>query len=191
MGQGELQVDNHEIDELTSSEMIAKLLKAAIFFTDGAISGYLLICVSIAFLTIASLEEVLAGTENKILHTKFVDASNMHLFVESAFLVHSLILAAHVIGPIMGGAINTMEGMQDTCIDMGIFGSVCLVIYLVFAIFVWCTVHRENHLSLREMDVEQNTAGDAFNDNVRMINTDGSPTQDPEESRLLGNLSRD
>ena len=163
------------------------MMKAAIFFTDGAISGYLLICISAAFMTIASLEEVLAGTENKILHTKFVDASNMHLFVESAFLVHSLVLAAHVIGPIVGGLINSFEGMPTTCMDMGIFGCVCLGLYAIGAIFVWCTVHRENQLSLREMDIDQNVAGEVFNDNVRMISnsTNGDQQQDQDESRLL------
>ena len=62
----------------------------ALYIYDNAIFGYLLICLSIAFLTIASLDEVLRGTENKLLRTKFDRASNMHLFVESAFMVYVL-----------------------------------------------------------------------------------------------------
>ena len=45
-------------------------------FTDECFIGYLLICVSIATLAICSLEEVLAGTENKLVRTKFIEASN-------------------------------------------------------------------------------------------------------------------
>ena len=86
-----------------------------LFFSDSAIAGYLLICLSIAFLTIASLEEVIQGTENKLLRSKFIDASNMHLFVESAFLVLSLVQICHVVGPILGGFLNTLEGMNEAC----------------------------------------------------------------------------
>ena len=66
-------------------------IKSALFISDSAIAGYLLICLAIAFLTIASLDEVLAGTGNKLLRTKFVDASNLNLFVESAFMIQALV----------------------------------------------------------------------------------------------------
>ena len=121
-------------------------------FTDNAIFGYLLICVSIAFLTIASLEEVLSGTENKLLRTKFIEASNMHLFVESAMMVHAIVQLAHVIGPILGGLINTFVGMTSACVIMGYFGAASLVFYLFFALYVYCTVHHENSLALQEDD---------------------------------------
>ena len=71
-----------------------------------------MICIAIAFLTISSIEEVLTGTENKLLRTKFNDASNIHLFVESAFLVIALVRVAHVIGPVTGGLVNTQLGMS-------------------------------------------------------------------------------
>ena len=83
------EIDASEID--TGNETASNILNSLLSFTDSAIFGYLLICVSIAFLTIASLEEVLSGTENKLLRTKFNEASNMHLFVESAFMVHVLV----------------------------------------------------------------------------------------------------
>ena len=52
------------------------LVNALLLFTDTAIIGYLLISIAIAFLTIASLDEVLSGTANKLLMTKFSEASN-------------------------------------------------------------------------------------------------------------------
>ena len=120
---------------------LTKMIKAAVSFLDGAIIGYLLICIAIAFLTVASLDEVLQGTENTLLRTKFVEASNLHLFVESAFMVLAIIQVAHVLGPIIGGLINTGSGMSLTCIYMGIFGAASLLIYVIFAIYVYCTVH--------------------------------------------------
>ena len=69
---------------------LTEIIKIFLFFSDSAIGGYLLICIAIAFLTVASLEEVLNGTENTLLRTKFSKASNLHLFVESAFMVHAL-----------------------------------------------------------------------------------------------------
>ena len=69
---------------------LTAIIRTMLFFSDSAIGGYLLICIAIAFLTVASLEEVLNGTENTLLQTKFKKASNLHLFVESAFMVHAL-----------------------------------------------------------------------------------------------------
>ena len=97
-----------------------------------------MICLAIAFLTIASVEEVLSGTAYKLLQTKFVDASRMHLFVESALYVNALVQLAYVFGPIIGGSINTAVGMSKTCISMGITGSICLLVYFVWSIVVHC-----------------------------------------------------
>ena len=107
-----------------------------------------MICIAIAFLTVASLEEVLNGTENTLLRTKFSKASNLHLFVESAFMVHALMQMANVFGPILGGLINTAVGMQGACEKMGIVGIYAMGIYLILALIVSCTVHKENDLSL-------------------------------------------
>ena len=115
-------------------------------FSDSAIFGYLLICVSIAFLTIASLVEVQSGTENKLLRTKY-EASD-YLFVESALMVHAIVQIAHVIGPILGGLINSYSGMPEACMVMGYVGATSLVFYLIFALYVYCTVYHENTLSL-------------------------------------------
>lgn len=60
-------------------------------FTDNVIAGYLLIVIATALLTVASLEEVLSGTEYKLLRTKFVNASKIHLFVESTFMVYNVL----------------------------------------------------------------------------------------------------
>ena len=125
----------------TGNETTSNILNSLIQFSDSAIFGYLLICVSIALLTIASLEEVLSGTENKLLRTKFIEASNMHLFVESAMMVHAIVQIAHVIGPILGGLLNTLVGMTSSCVIMGYFGAGTLFFYLIFALFVYCTVH--------------------------------------------------
>ena len=61
-------------------------------------------------------------------------------------MVHTLVQVAAVIGPILGGVINSNTGMQRTCFVMSIAGAVSMAFYLVFAIFVWCTVHNENDL---------------------------------------------
>ena len=94
----------------TGNETTSNILNTLVQFSDSAIFGYLLICVSIAFLTIASLVEVQSGTENRLLRTKFNEASD-YLFVESALMVHAIVQIAHVIGPILGGLINTAVGM--------------------------------------------------------------------------------
>lgn len=84
-------------------------------------------------------------------------------------MVHSLVQVAAVIGPIMGGAINTMQGMQQTCLIMGIVGAASLIVYLLFAIFVWCTVHHENDLprNLGQEDQEEEEE-----DNLIMLDQD-------------------
>ena len=141
------QEDNRKI-VVSSSEALEKMVNMIYLFSDTAIAGYLLICISIAFLTIASLQEILSGTENKLLRTKFSNASNLHLFVESAFTVYNVVQFAHVIGPILGGLINSEFVMKTTCVFMGWIGFGAIFVYLLFGIFVYCTVHHENALSL-------------------------------------------
>ena len=123
-----------------------------------------MICIAIAFLTVASLQEVLNGTENTLLRTKFSTASNLHLFVESAFMVHALMQMANVFGPILGGLINTAVGMQEACVKMGLFGIAAIGIYFLLAIFVNCTVYKENDLSL---DLRMTPKGRAGLDDTR------------------------
>lgn len=134
--------------EIESVSLGKKIEFGVAHLLDNAIWGYLLICVSIAFLTTASIEEVLTGTENKLLRTKFVNASNLHLFVESTFMVYAIVQFAHVVGPIIGGLINTEVGMAQTCQIMGWVGVGVISIYLVVAIWVHCTVYEENTLDL-------------------------------------------
>ena len=82
------------------------------------------------------------------MRTKFNEAANSHLFAESVFMVLALVQLMHVIGPIIGGLINAEVGMSTTCLSMAYMGMGCLVLYVVFAIFVYCTVHQENNLNL-------------------------------------------
>lgn len=42
---------------------LEKPLQRVIFYYDGAIAGYLLICIAAAFLSTASFQEVMCGTE--------------------------------------------------------------------------------------------------------------------------------
>ena len=84
--------DSHHLIKIEGNETLTEAIRIATFYSDrSTIAGYFLICVSISLLTIASLEEVLAGTENKLLKTKFNEASNLNLFVESTYIVICLI----------------------------------------------------------------------------------------------------
>lgn len=108
-----------QLIKIEGNEKLTQAIRYALFYSDSAIAGYSLICVSIALLTIASLEEVLSGTENKLLKTKFNEASNLHLFVESTYIVICLIQLMHVVGPVIGGLLNTLNGsMSMTCFKM-------------------------------------------------------------------------
>ena len=108
-----------QLIKIDGNEKLTQAIRYALFYSDSAIAGYSLICVSIALLTIASLEEVLSGTENKLLKTKFNEASNLHLFVESTYIVICLIQLMHVVGPVFGGLLNTLNGsMSMTCFEM-------------------------------------------------------------------------
>lgn len=140
-----------QLINIQGSEGLTLAMRTAVFYSDNAIAGYLLICVSIAFLTIASLEEVLAGTENKLIRTKFNEASNLHLFVESTYMVICLIQLVHIGGPILGGALNAKnDSISMTCFNMSQFGLGCLTVYFLLSVFVYCTVHHENELKLEE-----------------------------------------
>ena len=55
-----------------------------------------------------------------------------------------------MLGPIIGGLLNTEMGMVQTCTMMGYFGATALLLYLVFAICVYFTVHQENTIALSQ-----------------------------------------
>ena len=148
--EGDLDQKGTEIDK--EQTPVRRILDTIALFTDYAILGYMLIMISVAFLTIASLEEVLSGTENKLLRTKFVNASNLHLFVESAFMVYAIVQFSHIIGPIVGGILNTEVGSAETCRIMGWIGVGAISVYLIFALWVYCTLYEENALSLDGLD---------------------------------------
>jgi len=84
-----LEAEEREVNK--ENVGMRRIIDTIMIFTDHAIAGYLLIVLAIAFMTIASLEEVLCGTENKLLRTKFLNASNLHLFVESAFMLYAVL----------------------------------------------------------------------------------------------------
>ena len=52
---------------------LEKPLEGVVFYYDGAIAGYLLICIAAAFLSTASFQEVMSGTEQRLIRTKFKD----------------------------------------------------------------------------------------------------------------------
>jgi len=155
-----LGIESSDHDEGTqkiakSDSGMQRIFDTIMMFADNAIAGYLLIVIAIALLTMASLEEVLSGTENKLLRTKFVNASNLHLFVESIFMVYSVMQLAHIIGPIVGGLINTELGMVQTCQVMGQIGAIAVFLYLVLGLWVHCTLHEENTLSLEDIEIDE------------------------------------
>ena len=49
------------------------LAKSFVFYFDGAAAGYLLVCISAAFLSTACFQEVMNGTEEKLSVTRFKD----------------------------------------------------------------------------------------------------------------------
>lgn len=143
----EADVDKVESKDstLTATQRIIDTLSS---FSDTAIAGYLLIVIAIALLTMASLEEVLSGTENKLLRTRFANASALHLFVESVFMVYTVMQLAHIIGPIIGGLLNTDLGMTESCLVMGSIGAGTVVLYVILGLWVHCTLYEENTLEL-------------------------------------------
>mmetsp|Transcript_42874 Transcript_42874/g.56697 ORF Transcript_42874/g.56697 Transcript_42874/m.56697 type:complete len:185 (+) Transcript_42874:647-1201(+) len=151
----EANLDQKDKDPVDPSETgMRRAIDTIVMLADNAILGYMLILISIALLTIASLEEVLSGTENKLLRTKFVNASNLHLFVESTFMVYAIVQFAHIIGPIIGGMLNTELGMAKSCQMMGWIGAFAIFLYLGFALWVHCTLYEENTISLTDLDID-------------------------------------
>ena len=120
-------------------EWLEKPIEGVIFYYDDAISGYLLICIAAAFLSTASFQEVMSGTEDKLIRTKFKDAAGLMLFSQAAFIIQALITIAFICGPIIGGFLNDMHGMQEACLTMAFFGAGYLVFYSLGGIFVHCT----------------------------------------------------
>jgi len=104
------------VDESSEAQKFLRdFLDSFMFYFDGAIGGYLLICVAAAFLTTASFEEVMGGTRDMLQRTKFKETTGSQLFVEAASSVQSLIQISILIGPILGGFLNESLGMQMTC----------------------------------------------------------------------------
>ena len=83
------------------------------------------------------------------------------MFAEAVFKVMGLVQLMHVIGPIMGGLVNSSVGMSKTCLSMGYVGAGSILLYLVFALFVYCTLHTENNISL---NLHTNDDEDNIND---------------------------
>lgn len=126
------------------------------------------------------------------MRTKFNEAANSHLFAESVFMVLALVQLMHVIGPIIGGLINAEVGMSTTCLSMAYMGMGCLVLYVVFAIFVYCTVHQENNLNLGQADLDlDDEIYDKDIDPVQHIfDMANRAASDAEESGLLSGDAR-
>jgi len=122
-------------------------------------------------------------------------ASNLHLFVESAFMVYNTVQFAHIVGPILGGCINAQFGMSKTCVIMGWVGASAILVYILFAVFVYCTVHHENNLSLNLPDevnvdnVDQPRTGRL--DTISMMFDTENSAKDPETARLMTRQSNE
>ena len=153
--ENDLEVE--EMSKLDQSSGMKRVVDTIMMFADNVIFGYLLIVIATAFLAVASLEEIMSGTEKKLLRSKFVNASKTHLFVESTFLVYGLMQFAHIVGPIIGGLINTDYTMARTCTIMGLFGITACIMYLIASLWVYCTIQEEEslpnmRLSLHDLD---------------------------------------
>ena len=107
-------------------------------------------------------------------------------------MVLALVQLMHVIGPIVGGLINAEVGMSTTCMSMAYMGMGCLVLYVVFAIFVYCTVHQENNLNLGQADLDlDDEIYDKDIDPVQHIfDMANRAASDAEESGLLSGDAR-
>lgn len=121
-------------------------------------------------------------------------ASNLHLFVESAFMVYNTVQFAHIVGPILGGYVNAQFGMSKTCVIMGWVGASAILIYILFALFVYCTVHHENNISLNLPD-EVNALDDNQKtgrlDTISMMFEEEKSAKDPETARLMSRQSNE
>ena len=101
-----------------------------------------------AFLTTSATEEVLTGTENKLLSTKYVNWSNLHLSVEYSFIVYALVHAVcQCRSTINFGLINSGMSMAQISQIISKAGADKVSVYLAVAILVHCTEYEERRFS--------------------------------------------
>ena len=154
---------------------LEKPLEGVLFYYDGAIAGYLLICIAAAFLSTASFQEVMSGTEQRLIRTKFKDTSGSQLFSQAAFIVQALITFAFIGGPVLGGCLNDAVGIEEACLTMSIIGAGFLIYYTIGGIFVHFTSHQENTLNLDESidgGLNRSRGGDELGKLLRTLNDD-------------------
>ena len=145
-------------------------IESLLFYYDGAIAGYLLICITAAFLSTASFREVMAGTEATLKRTKFKDNTGIELFCEVGFIVQSLVTVGFIFGPVIGGYLNDSVGIHKTCISMALFAAGYLALYTVFATFVHCTTPPEMVVNLNESsDLNRSRDGDQLSKLLRIL----------------------
>lgn len=105
---------------------------------NGNFGGYLLICVSAAFIAAASFEEVMNSTEQRLMMTRFRLASGYQLYIETATIVQGIIQFAFVIGPIIGGYLSDKYEAKNACTILAVVGMNFVVLYAIFALIVHC-----------------------------------------------------
>ena len=176
-------IKNRRPDVVTET-VWAQFWEAVIFYFDSSIAGYLLICIGAAFLTTASFEEVMSGTQSKLIKTKFKETSKSQLFVEAAFIVQSLIQLSILLGPIIGGLMKDGYGIQATCYQMGITSTIFLIIYTVLAIFVYCTSYTEVRLSLENEDEDPQNVRPELQSILKTLNNETMDDQLPQVSNM-------
>lgn len=110
---------------------------------NGNFAGYLLICVSAAFIAAASFEEVMSSTEQRLMLTRFRLASGYQLFIETATIVQGIIQLAFVIGPIIGGYLSDKFEAKNACTILAVIGINFVVLYAIFALIVHCLAKGE------------------------------------------------
>ena len=159
-----------ELKDYDYSKWFEKPIESLMFYYDGAIAGYLLICITAAFLSTASFREVMAGTEATLKRTKFKDNTGIELFCEVGFIVQSLVSVGFILGPVIGGYRNDSVGIHKTCVSMGLFAASYLALYTVFATFVHCTTPPEMVVNLHEsVDLNRSRDGDQLSKLLRVL----------------------
>ena len=159
-----------ELKDYDPNGWFERPIESLMFYYDGAIAGYLLICITAAFLSTASFREVMAGTEATLKRTKFKDNTGIELFCEVGFIVQSLVSVGFILGPVIGGYRNDGVGMHKTCISMGLFAASYLALYTGFATFVHCTTPPEMVVNLNESaDLNRSRDGDQLSKLLRVL----------------------
>ena len=108
-------------------------------------------------------------------------------------MVHGLVQVTHVVGPILGGSVNSLVGMTKACSDLAWLGVVTLVIYLVLSLFVYCTVHEENVLALRsenDLNISEKSHEDVDDTSQSDFVNVKAPKQDANRSLFDLNLGQ-